>query len=128
MIEAKWPGQIGICEPRKIAAISLANRVADEMGSLVQSDAVGYAVRFDSCTTKPSIKVMYSRYCKIYKQCLRFFQYMTEGILLREMMTDPLLKSYSAIMLDEVHERTLYTDILMGLMKKILKVIDNVIK
>lgn len=51
---------------------------------------------------------------------------MTEGILLREMMTDPLLKSYSVIMLDEVHERTLYTDILMGLMKKILKVINNV--
>lgn len=47
---------------------------------------------------------------------------MTEGILIREMMADPLLKSYSVIMLDEVHERTLYTDILMGLMKKILKV------
>lgn len=47
---------------------------------------------------------------------------MTEGILLREMMSDPLLKSYSAIMLDEVHERSLYTDILLGLMKKIIRV------
>lgn len=47
---------------------------------------------------------------------------MTEGILLREMMADPLLKSYSAIMLDEVHEKSAYTEILMGLMKKILKV------
>lgn len=47
---------------------------------------------------------------------------MTEGILLREMMSDPLLKDYSVIMMDEVHERTLYTDILMGLMKKILRV------
>lgn len=47
---------------------------------------------------------------------------MTEGILIREMMADPLLKSYSVVMLDEVHERTLYTDILMGLMRKILKV------
>lgn len=46
---------------------------------------------------------------------------MTEGILIREIMSDPLLKSYSAIMLDEVHERTLYTDILLGLMKKILR-------
>lgn len=46
---------------------------------------------------------------------------MTEGILLREMMADPLLRHYSVIILDEVHERTLYTDIIMGLMKKILK-------
>ncbi|XP_050517230.1 probable ATP-dependent RNA helicase DHX35 isoform X1 [Diabrotica virgifera virgifera] len=103
MIEAEWPGQIGVCEPRRVAAISLANRVADETGTLVQQDTVGYAVRFDACYNKPKIK------------------YMTEGILLREMMSDPLLKGYSAIMLDEAHERSLYTDILMGLMKKILK-------
>ncbi|XP_018575762.1 probable ATP-dependent RNA helicase DHX35 [Anoplophora glabripennis] len=103
LTEAGWPAQVGICEPRRIAAISLANRVADETGTLVQQDMVGYAVRFDACYNKPKIK------------------YMTEGILLREMMADPLLKSYSVIMLDEVHERTLYTDILMGLMKKILK-------
>lgn len=50
-------------------------------------------------------------------------QYMTEGILMREMMTDPLLRDYAVIMLDEVHERTLFTDILMGLLKKILRVI-----
>ncbi|XP_074028365.1 probable ATP-dependent RNA helicase DHX35 [Leptinotarsa decemlineata] len=103
MIEAEWPGQIGICEPRRVAAISLASRVADETGTLVQQEYVGYAVRFDACYNKPKIK------------------YMTEGILLREMMSDPLLKNYSAIMLDEAHERSLYTDILMGLMKKILK-------
>jgi len=47
---------------------------------------------------------------------------MTEGILLREMMADPLLRNYCVIMLDEVHERTLYTDIVMGLLKKILRV------
>ncbi|KAG5880171.1 hypothetical protein JTB14_001661 [Gonioctena quinquepunctata] len=103
MIEAEWPKQIGVCEPRRVAAIALANRVADETGTLVQQDYVGYAVRFDACYNKPKIK------------------YMTEGILLREMMSDPLLKNYSAIMLDEAHERSLYTDILMGLMKKILK-------
>lgn len=57
MIEAEWPGQIGVCEPRRVAAISLANRVADETGSLVQGDTVGYAVRFDACTNKPKIKV-----------------------------------------------------------------------
>lgn len=53
---------------------------------------------------------------------------MTEGILLREMMSDPLLNNYSAIMLDEVHERTLYTDILMGLLKKILNVMPNLLQ
>lgn len=47
---------------------------------------------------------------------------MTEGILIREMMADPLLRQYSVIILDEVHERNILTDILMGLMKKILKV------
>ena len=52
---------------------------------------------------------------------------MTEGILLREMMADPLLRNYSVIMLDEVHERTLYTDIAMGLLKKILRVSSNFI-
>ena len=50
-------------------------------------------------------------------------QYLTEGILLREMMSDPLLTKYSVIMLDEVHERTMLTDIIMGLLKKILRVI-----
>jgi len=47
---------------------------------------------------------------------------MTEGILLRELMNDPLLRSYSVIILDEVHERTLLTDIIMGLLKKIIRV------
>ena len=47
---------------------------------------------------------------------------MTEGILVCEMMADPLLRGYSVIMLDEVHERTLYTDVVLGLMKKIIKV------
>lgn len=103
LIEAEWPGQVGICEPKRTAAITLAQRVADETGTLVQGEMVGYAVRFDACVTKPKIK------------------YMTEGILLREMMSDPLLNTYSVIMIDEVHERSLYTDILMGLMKKILQ-------
>jgi len=58
-----------------------------------------------------------------YKIIIIFtLQYMTEGILIREMMNDPLLNKYSAIMMDEVHERSLYTDILLGLLKKILKV------
>lgn len=58
MKEAEWPLQIGVCEPRRVAAISLANRVADETGTLVQEDTVGYVVRFDACQTKPKIKVL----------------------------------------------------------------------
>lgn len=58
MLEADWSGQIGICEPRRVAAISLANRVADETGTLVQQDVVGYAVKFDACQNQPRIKVI----------------------------------------------------------------------
>ena len=65
---------------------------------------VGYAVKWDMCQNEPKIK------------------YLTEGMLMREMMADPLLSAYSVIMLDEVHERTLFIDVIMGLMKKILKV------
>ncbi|XP_050312821.1 probable ATP-dependent RNA helicase DHX35 [Anthonomus grandis grandis] len=102
LVEAEWPKQVAISQPRRVAAIMLAQRVADETGSIVQGDLVGYSVRFDSCTTQPKIK------------------YLTEGILLREMMSDPLLNKYSVVMIDEVHERTLYTDILLGLLKKVL--------
>lgn len=57
MLEAEWPGIIGVTEPRRVSAVSLANRVADETGTLVQGPTVGYAVRFDSCLTQPKIKV-----------------------------------------------------------------------
>lgn len=60
MIEAEWPGQIGVCEPRRVAALSLASRVAEETGTIVQGDVVGYAVRFDACSNKPKIKVLKS--------------------------------------------------------------------
>lgn len=95
---------IGITEPRRFCATSLAARVAEEQCTKLGSD-VGYSIRFDECYSKDQTKI----------------KYMTEGILIREMMADPLLRSYSIIMLDEVHERTVLTDILMGLIKKILK-------
>lgn len=52
-----------------------------------------------------------------------FAQYMTEGILLREMLADPLLQKYAVIMIDEAHERNIFTDVVLGLLKKIIKVI-----
>ncbi|XP_043283475.1 probable ATP-dependent RNA helicase DHX35 isoform X2 [Venturia canescens] len=94
---------VGITEPRRVAATSLANRVADERGCLLGTE-VGYSIRFDDCTGAGT---------KI--------KYMTEGILLREMMGDPLLTKYCVVILDEVHERTLLTDIIMGLLKKIIR-------
>ncbi|CAH1391643.1 unnamed protein product [Nezara viridula] len=107
LLEAGWcdGGKIiGITEPRRVAATTLATRVAEEKGSLL-GDVVGYSIRFDDCTDPETTKI----------------KYMTEGMLMREMMADPLLRKYSVIMLDEVHERNLNTDILMGLLKKILK-------
>lgn len=106
LLEAGWCSDgkmIGITEPRRVAATSLANRVADERNCILGTE-VGYSIRFDNYideTTK--------------------IKYMTEGILLRELMSDPLLTSYSVVVIDEVHERTLLTDIIMGLLKKIIR-------
>ncbi|XP_034933908.1 probable ATP-dependent RNA helicase DHX35 [Chelonus insularis] len=106
LVEAGWSANgkmVGITEPRRVAATALASRVADERGCILGTE-VGYCIRFDDCTDDNT---------KI--------KYMTEGILLREMMRDPLLTKYCIIILDEVHERTLLTDIIMGLLKKIIR-------
>ncbi|VVC34666.1 Helicase, C-terminal,Helicase-associated domain,Domain of unknown function DUF1605,P-loop [Cinara cedri] len=99
----KFNKSIVITEPRKLSAITLATRVAEEQNTNV-GHTVGYSVRFDNCC-QPDTKI----------------KYITEGILLNEMMYNPLLVNYSVIILDEIHERSLMTDILMGLIKKILK-------
>lgn len=107
LVEAGWTADgkmVGITEPRRVGATSLAERVADERGCILGTE-VGYSIRFDDRTDETT---------KI--------KYMTEGILLREMMGDPLLMKYCVVILDEVHERTLLTDIVMGLLKKILRV------
>ena len=94
-------GMIGCTQPRRVAAMSVAARVAEEMGVKLGAE-VGYQIRFEDCTSeKTKIK------------------YMTDGMLLREFMSDPSLSRFSCIMLDEAHERTLDTDILFGLMKDI---------
>jgi ATP-dependent RNA helicase DDX35 len=94
---------VGITQPRKVAACSLAARVAEEVDCDL-GDVVGYNVRFDDKWTLGKTHI----------------KFMTEGILIREMMSDPLLEKYSVIILDEAHERTVNTDILMGLLKRIL--------
>ncbi|KAJ3023009.1 ATPdependent RNA helicase [Thoreauomyces humboldtii] len=105
--EAGWTanGYVVACtQPRRVAATTVATRVADEMG-VVLGQQVGYTIRFDDCTDSTTTRI----------------KYMTDGMLFRETLADPLLTRYSAIMIDEAHERTLYTDILVGALKKILK-------
>ncbi|XP_049267062.1 probable ATP-dependent RNA helicase DHX35 isoform X3 [Rhipicephalus sanguineus] len=112
LMEAGWAqkGQmIGVTQPRRMAAITLARRVAEEKGCLVGQE-VGYCVRFDECFDREGTKI---KLCPL-------FQFMTEGILVNEIMANPLLPTYSVLMLDEAHERTLLTDTSLGLMKKIL--------
>lgn len=105
--EAGWSAGdrvIACTQPRRVAAIALAERVADEMGCAVGT-TVGYAVRFDRCCDAQRTRVLY----------------LTDGLLLRETMRDPLLSKYSVIMIDEAHERNATTDILLGLLKKVLR-------
>jgi ATP-dependent RNA helicase DDX35 len=94
--------QVVCTQPRRIAAQSLADRVASESGTKLGQE-VGYSIRFEDCTS-PLTRV----------------KYVTDGILLREAATmDPLLSKYSVIMIDEAHERNLNSDVLLGIIKKI---------
>jgi len=96
-------GKIGCTQPRRVAAMSVASRVAEEMNVKVGHE-VGYSIRFENCTSKKTV-----------------IQYMTDGMLLREFLTEPDLASYSCLIIDEAHERTLHTDILFGLVKDIVR-------
>ncbi|KZW03152.1 P-loop containing nucleoside triphosphate hydrolase protein [Exidia glandulosa HHB12029] len=95
---------IACTQPRRVAAMSVAKRVADEM-DVPLGKQVGYSIRFEDMTENGTT----------------FLKYMTDGMLLREAMTDPELSRYSTVILDEAHERTLATDILMGLLKALAK-------
>ncbi|KAK4494365.1 hypothetical protein PRZ48_014663 [Zasmidium cellare] len=96
-------GMIGCTQPRRVAAMSVAQRVSDEVGCRL-GEEVGYTIRFEDKTSSNT---------KI--------KYMTDGIMQREILLDPELNKYSVIMLDEAHERTIATDVLFGLLKKTLK-------
>ncbi|CAE6371867.1 unnamed protein product [Rhizoctonia solani] len=95
---------IACTQPRRVAAMSVAKRVAEEM-DVALGKQVGYSIRFEDMTEPGTT----------------FLKYMTDGMLLREAMTDHDLSRYSTIILDEAHERTLATDILMGLLKEVSK-------
>lgn len=95
--------RIGCTQPRRVAAMSVATRVAEEMGVRLGYE-VGYSVRFEDCT---SVKTR--------------LKYMTDGMLLREVLDAPELPGYGVIIVDEAHERTLHTDILFGLLKDLAR-------
>lgn len=100
-------GCIAITQPRRVAAISLARRVAEEMGTPLGSSSpaskVGYSVRFDT-STSPSTRV----------------KFLTEGMLLQEMLHDPWLTKYSAVVVDEVHERGINVDLVAGFLRNLV--------
>ncbi|KAK1442934.1 ATP-dependent RNA helicase [Babesia gibsoni] len=91
---------IGCTQPRRVAAMSVAKRVAEEVGCKLGQE-VGYCIRFEDCTSKDTM-----------------IKFMTDGMLLREVLQDPMLDRYSCVMLDEAHERTIATDVLFALLKE----------
>lgn len=94
---------IGVTQPRRVAATTLSARVAQEM-NIKLGKTVGYRIRFEDMSS-PETKL----------------KFVTDGMLLREAILDEMLLSYSFIVLDEAHERTVHTDVLFGIIKKAQK-------
>ncbi|XP_034548008.1 probable ATP-dependent RNA helicase DHX37 [Notolabrus celidotus] len=99
-------GIIGVTEPRRVAAVSMSHRVAKEMN--LSTRVVSYQIRYEGNVTSDT---------KI--------KFMTDGVLLKEIQKDFLLQRYSAIIIDEAHERSVYTDILIGLLSRIVPLRDK---
>ncbi|KAL1539266.1 RNA helicase [Salvia divinorum] len=96
-------GCIAVTQPRRVAAVTVSRRVSEEL-NVQLGDEVGYAIRFEDRTSEKTI-----------------IKYLTDGVLLRESLSNPELSQYSVIILDEAHERSLNTDVLLGLMKRLIK-------
>lgn len=103
LLEDRPDGCIAVTQPRRVAATNLAKRVSEEMDVRLGKE-VGYSIRFDD---------MSSKHTKI--------KFLTDGMLLVELLNDPLLSRYSTVILDEAHERSMLTDLLLGFMKLLAK-------
>jgi len=96
-------GRIGCTQPRRIASITVAERIAEELGEPL-GRTVGYQIRFQDRTSRTTrIKIM------------------TDGILLAETLSDPLLTRYDTLIIDEAHERSLNIDFLLGYLRKLIR-------
>eukprot|EP00179_Madagascaria_erythrocladioides_P008263 CAMPEP_0198325014 /NCGR_PEP_ID=MMETSP1450-20131203/12870_1 /TAXON_ID=753684 ORGANISM="Madagascaria erythrocladiodes, Strain CCMP3234" /NCGR_SAMPLE_ID=MMETSP1450 /ASSEMBLY_ACC=CAM_ASM_001115 /LENGTH=722 /DNA_ID=CAMNT_0044028855 /DNA_START=33 /DNA_END=2201 /DNA_ORIENTATION=+ len=95
-------GLIGCTQPRRVAAVTVAQRVAEE-SEVALGKQVGYAIRFEDQTSNDTV-----------------IKYMTDGILLRETLSDPDLEKYACVIMDEAHERSLNTDVLFGVLRDVL--------
>ena len=104
LLEAGYYGGIVCTQPRRVAAMSIAKRVSQEM-EVELGAQVGYTVRFDDKTSNDTL-----------------IKYATDGLLLKEATTDHTLKKYQIIIIDEAHERTLATDILFGFLKELMEI------
>ena len=100
---------IGITQPRRVAAMSMAARVAHELS--LTSSRVSYQIRYDT-TVSPSTSI----------------KFMTDGVLLRELATDFLLTKYSVIIIDEAHERSMNTDVLIGILSRVIRLREGMWK
>lgn len=96
-------GMVCCTQPRRVAAMSVSKRVCDEM-DVTLGEECGYTIRFEDITSARTK-----------------LKYMTDGMLLREAMNDPVLSRYSVVILDEAHERTISTDVLLGLLKEVMR-------
>ena len=103
LLESGYYGGIVCTQPRRVAAMSIAKRVSQEM-EVELGKQVGYTVRFDDKTSNDTL-----------------IKYATDGLLLKEATTDHELKKYQIIIIDEAHERTLATDILFGFLKELME-------
>ena len=102
---------IGITEPRRVAAISMSRRVNEEMNFKADENKVSYQIRYEGNQT-PDTRI----------------KFMTDGVLLKELQTDFMLNKYSAIIIDEAHERSVFTDILIGLLSRIVPLRNKVVE
>ncbi|RYP25882.1 hypothetical protein DL768_011646 [Monosporascus sp. mg162] len=100
--DSPTPGMIGVTQPRKVAAVSMSKRVGQELGD--RSNAVAYQIRFEGTADENTA-----------------IKFMTDGVLLREVANDISLCKYSAVIIDEAHERSVNTDILIGMLSRVVK-------